>query len=112
ADGVEVDGAILLARRQRLLAHTALADDAADLVVADHLVLVRLLTRGGRRPGGLAHPLIAFFHHDRTAVIDDLPFQVDGRLRAGVDAMVDGVATGVEASGDGDAVADVQRPDR
>src|SRR3954447_14131118 len=90
----------MLAGGERLLAHAAFPDHDADVVVADHLVLVRLLARRRRRARGLADPLIAFLHHHRTAVIDDLTLEVDRRLRAGVDAMVDGVAAGVETAGD------------
>ena len=94
------------------LGSIAVPDDAADLVIADDFPLVRLFARARCRTGGLADPLVAFLHHHRTAVIDDLPFEIDRRLDAGVKAMVDGVAAGVEATGDGDGVADVERPDR
>src|SRR5205823_2240710 len=112
ADGVQVHGAVLLARGERLLAHAALADHAADLVVADHLVLIRLLARRRRRPRRLAHPLVALFHHDRAAVVNDLSFEIDGRRRPFVNAMVYGVAAGVQAAGDRDGVAYAQRTDR
>src|SRR6185369_12959870 len=70
ADGVEIDGAVLLAGGERFLAHAAFSDHAADVVIADDLVLVRLFTRRRGRAGGLADPLLALFHHHRTAVID------------------------------------------
>ena len=44
-------------------------------------------------------------------MIDDLPFQIDRRFDAGVQAMVHGVAAGVETAADGDGVADVEGAD-
>src|SRR4051794_6711118 len=112
ADRVEGDGAVLLARRQRLLPHPALADDAADTVVAHDLPLWRLRAWRGRRPRRFANPLLALFHHHRSAVINDLPREVDRRLGTGVDSVMDGVASGVEPAGDGDGVTDVEGSDR
>ena len=45
-------------------------------------------------------------------MINDLPFEVDRRLHSFVNAVMNGIAAGVEAAGDGDAVADVQRANR
>ena len=52
ADRVQVDGAVLLQRRERLRAHAALADDRAHAVALDDLALIRLLADARRRSGG------------------------------------------------------------
>src|SRR5436853_474852 len=71
ADGVEVDRAVLLASGERLLPHPTLSDHSSETVIADDLMLIRLLARGSGRAGSLADPLIAFLHHHRAAVVED-----------------------------------------
>jgi hypothetical protein len=71
ADRVEVDRARRLEAVERLLAHAALADDAADRVLADHVRLVGLLADRRRRAGGDELPLaVGLLPDDGTAVID------------------------------------------
>src|SRR4029077_4953147 len=80
ADRVQVHGAVLLERRQRLRAHAALADHRADTVALDDLALVQLLPDAGRRAGGGDAPAVALFHDHRTAVIEGRAAQIDRRL--------------------------------
>ena len=80
ADGVQVDRAVFLERRQRLRAHAALADHRADAVPLDDLALIRLLANAGRRTGGRDAPAVAFLHDDRAAVIEHRAAQIDRRL--------------------------------
>ena len=70
ADGVQVDRAALLQRRQRLRAHAALADHRAHAVTPDDVGLVRLLADARRRAGRRHRPAVAVLQHHRAAVVE------------------------------------------
>jgi hypothetical protein len=64
----------------RLGAHAAFADHRAHAVPLDDLALIRLFADARRRPGRGDAPLLAFFDHDRTAVVQHPAPHVDRRL--------------------------------
>ena len=59
ADRVQVDGAVLLQRGERLRAHAALADHRAHAVALDDLALIRLFANARRRTGGGDAPALS-----------------------------------------------------
>ena len=111
ADGVQVDGAVLLQGGQGLGAHAAFADDRPDAEFADDVRLVGLLADAGGGAGRLDLPLALFvLQHHRAAVVDHAPVQVHRRVVVD-QILVEGVAAGVDQPVQDDHVADAELPD-
>ena len=99
-DGVQIDTAVILAALEGFGAHAALADHRADAVVAHDFPLIGLFTDRGGGAGGAAGVFAIFFDHHRPAVVNNLASEIHRRLGTGVDAVVNGITTGVHQAGD------------
>jgi hypothetical protein len=96
---------------QRLLAHAALANDAAETVIADDVGLIGLLAdRGGRAGRGDLPRTVSLLQHHGPAVVDDPVAEVhlSRQLPTFVQVFVDGIAAREEDPGNQDLIPDLE----